>query len=87
MPALALESREIGVTQQLGPADSKAFEPIDQLLLILPKRPPAALWRSIPQGNKLQALLKKRAAGETPRPPDPAVEQAPDTRCSRKNRR
>ena len=66
MSALALESREISVTQQLGRADSKAFEPIDQLLLILPKRPSAALWRSIPQGSKLQALLKKRAAGETP---------------------
>ena len=66
MSALALESRKISVTQQLGRADSKAFAPIDQLLLILPKRPPAALWRSIPQGNKLQALLKKRAAGETP---------------------
>ena len=66
MSALALISREIGVTQQLGRADSKAFEPIDQLLLILPERPPAALWRSIPQGSKLQALLKKRAAGEVP---------------------
>jgi leucyl aminopeptidase len=66
MSALALESREINVTQQLGRADSKAFEPIDQLLLILPKRPPAALWRSIPQGKKLQALLKKRADDETP---------------------
>jgi leucyl aminopeptidase len=66
MSALTLESREIRVTQQLGRADSKAFEPIDQLLLILPKRPSAALWRSIPQGSKLQALLKKRTAGETP---------------------
>ncbi|NIA28242.1 MAG: leucyl aminopeptidase family protein [Desulfobulbaceae bacterium] len=66
MSALAFESRQIRVTQQLGRSNSKAFEPIDQLLLILPKRPPAALWRSIPQGSKLQALLKKRAAGETP---------------------
>jgi leucyl aminopeptidase len=66
MSALTLKSREIRVTQQLGRADSKAFEPIDQLLLILPKRPSAALWRSIPQGSKLQALLKKRTAGETP---------------------
>ena len=66
MSALAFESREIRVSQSLGQVDSKAFEPIDQLLLILPKRPPAALWRSIPQGSKLQALLKKRAADEIP---------------------
>jgi len=66
MSALAFESRQIRVTQQLGRANSKAFEPIDQLLLILPKRPSAAIWRSIPQGSKLQALLKKRESGETP---------------------
>jgi len=66
MSALAFESRQIRVTQQLGRVNSKAFEPIDQLLLILPKRPSAAIWRSIPQGSKLQALLKKHPAGETP---------------------
>jgi leucyl aminopeptidase len=39
---------------------------VDQLLLILPERIPAALWKRIPQGSRLQALLKKRAKGELP---------------------
>jgi len=60
------DSSVIRCTQRAGKLDSKALEPIDQLLLILPKRVPAALWRSIPQGSKLQALLKKRPAGDLP---------------------
>jgi leucyl aminopeptidase len=39
---------------------------VDQLLLILPERVPAALWRQIPQGKRLQALVRKRGAGEMP---------------------
>jgi leucyl aminopeptidase len=60
------DSREIRCIQRLGRADSKALEPIDQLLLILPKRMPAALWHKIPQGGKLQKLLRKRASGDVP---------------------
>jgi leucyl aminopeptidase len=59
-------SRELRVTQQTGAANSKALEALDQLLLILPKRVPAALWRRVPQGTKLQALLRKHPAGQTP---------------------
>jgi leucyl aminopeptidase len=39
---------------------------VDQLLLILPERVPAALWKRIPQGSRLQALAKKRGKGELP---------------------
>jgi leucyl aminopeptidase len=60
------DSREIRCTQRPGRVDSKGLETIDQLLLILPKRTPVALWRKLPQGNKLQALLKKRPSGDVP---------------------
>jgi len=60
------ESRSIPCSQRLGSVHSKALESIDQLLLILPKRTPGPLWRKIPQGTKLQALLKKRTAGDVP---------------------
>ena len=66
MHSLMPDSREIRVTQKLGRVTSDAVSAVDQLLLILPKRPKAAVWRSIPQGNKLRSLLRKRSAGEVP---------------------
>ena len=66
MHSLMPDSREIRVTQKLGRVTSDAVSAVDQLLLILPKRPKAAVWRSIPQGNKLQSLLRNRSAGEVP---------------------
>lgn len=66
MPNTLPDSRNIRCTQHPGKLDSKALEPVDQLLLILPQRVPAALWRRIPQGAKLQALLRKRPAGDLP---------------------
>jgi leucyl aminopeptidase len=60
------DSREIRCTQYTGRVDSKGLAAIDQLLVILPKRVPAALWRRLPQGNKLQALLRKRPPGDVP---------------------
>jgi hypothetical protein len=56
----------IRCTQSTTRIDSKQLEAIDQLLLILPERIPAALWRKIPEGSKLQALLKKRPADDVP---------------------
>ena len=66
MPSYLPESRDIRVAQQPGGVNSKAIEAIDQLLLILPERIPGALWKRIPQGARLQALLKKRGKGELP---------------------
>lgn len=60
------QSREIRCTQSVGKADSKAIESIDQLLLILPERPPESLWGHLPQGAELKALQKKRAQGDIP---------------------
>jgi leucyl aminopeptidase len=56
----------IRCTQQHGPVSSRAIEAIDQLLLILPERVPAALWRKIPNGTRLKSLLGKRTAGDMP---------------------
>lgn len=60
------EFREIRCSQTLGRVNSKTLASIDQLLLILPKRPKSAVWREIPQGGKLKALLRKRPAGDNP---------------------
>jgi len=66
MPSYLPASRDIRVTQQPGSVDTKAIERLDQLLLILPKRIPAALWRRVPHGSILQAVLHKRPAGDVP---------------------
>jgi len=66
MHALMPESREIRITQKPGRVKTDSLSAIDQLLVILPERPKAADWRSIPQGTRLQALLKKRPKGDVP---------------------
>ena len=60
MHELLPKSRRIPVTQSPGRLDTKAVESVDQLLLILPKRPKPAVWSALPQGNRLRALMKKR---------------------------
>lgn len=54
------------ISQHTGSPTSKTIAGIDQLLLILPKRVPAALWRKMPQGSKLQSLLRRKGAGGVP---------------------
>jgi leucyl aminopeptidase len=66
MHPLLPEIHDIRVYQRTGKADSKALEPIDQLLLILPEKPTATTWRSLLHGSKMQQLAKKRAPGSIP---------------------
>ncbi len=58
--------RPVRCTQTVGKLDSKAIAATDQLLLILPKRTSKQLWQRIPQGAKLEALLKKSLPGRIP---------------------
>jgi len=54
------------VTQSTGKPDAKTLAGIDQLLLILPTRIPTNLWRKIPQGDNVQALLRRSNADSVP---------------------
>ena len=54
------------IYQKLGRVDGKSLESCNQLLLILPPKPASSLFRQLPQGAKLQQVLKKSAAGATP---------------------
>jgi leucyl aminopeptidase len=60
------KTNPVKVSQVTGAPDSKTLAGIDQLLLVLPAKVPAALWRKIPQGSKVQALMRRAAAGSTP---------------------
>jgi len=66
MHPLLNDDREIRIVQQPGRVTAKSLEAIDQLLLILPERAKASVWRSLPQGAKLQAAATKSAAGSVP---------------------
>ena len=56
----------VGITQSTGIPGAQTIAGIDHLLLVLPAKIPAALWGKIPQGSKVQALMRRRAPGKTP---------------------
>ena len=56
----------IRVAQATGKPDTRALAGIDQLLLVLPEKVPAALWARLPQGSKLKALVTRRGASHVP---------------------
>ncbi|MGB5165488.1 MAG: leucyl aminopeptidase family protein [Woeseiaceae bacterium] len=66
MTSLRPDNLDVRVYQRTGRPDNKALELADQLLLILPVRPSASLWKKLPHGSKMQQLIKKRAAGAVP---------------------
>ncbi len=66
MHELLPQSPDLRITQKTGRVDAKTLEAIDQLVLILPKRPKPALWKAIPQGSKLKAAMGKRKSGDIP---------------------
>ena len=66
MTDLALDLHDIRIFQKTGRLDARTLETVDQLLLILPPRPGIAEFRRIPQGSKLQAILRKHPADATP---------------------
>ena len=66
MTTIAPDLHDIRIFQKPGRVTGKTLETVDQLLLILPARPTAAVFGQIPQGSKLQAVLRKHPAGSTP---------------------
>jgi len=60
------ENGHVGITQSTGIPGAQTIAGIDHLLLVLPAKIPAALWRKIPQGGKVQTLMRRRVPGKTP---------------------
>jgi leucyl aminopeptidase len=54
------------VTQVTGSPNARTLAGIDQLLLVVPKKVPAALWNKIPQGAKVKGLMRRAASGSVP---------------------
>ena len=66
MATIAPETPDIRIYQKPGRIDTKSLATVDQLLLILPKRPTKAVFARIPQGAKMQAVLRKHKPGSVP---------------------
>ena len=60
------ELQNIRIFQKLGRVDAKSLASCDQLLLILPAKPAASLFKQVPEGAKLQQALKNSAPDSTP---------------------
>lgn len=54
------------ITQQTGKTTSRDLERIEQLIVIVPPRQNAAVWKKLPQGSRLKDLLQTRAAKSVP---------------------
>lgn len=55
-----------GITQQIGKTTNRDLERVDQLVVIVPHKHGADIWRKIPQGNRLKDLIRTRAAKSVP---------------------
>ncbi|NNF40727.1 MAG: leucyl aminopeptidase family protein [Woeseiaceae bacterium] len=66
MKIVAHETHDIRIFQSMGRVYGKSLDTVDQLLLILPEKPTIADFRKLPEGSKLQAVLRKHPAGATP---------------------
>jgi hypothetical protein len=63
MPSLLALTRSNGqpnIHQLTGTPDKRAIAGLDTLLLVLPDRVPATLWRKLPQGGFLQSLARRK---------------------------
>jgi leucyl aminopeptidase len=54
------------VTQVTGAPNSRTLAALDHVLICVPEKPPASVWRQVPQGAKLRALMKRRTDGHVP---------------------
>ncbi|HEX2140150.1 MAG TPA: leucyl aminopeptidase family protein [Woeseiaceae bacterium] len=54
------------ITQVTGMPNSRTIAALDHLLICVPSKPPAAVWRQVPQGAKVRALMKRRTEGSVP---------------------
>jgi len=57
---------QLRLTQSTGKVTRASLDKIDQLLIVLPERTPANVWKSLPQGEKLKGLLRRARKNSVP---------------------
>ena len=58
--------KKTSINQKLGRVTAQSIESCDQLLLILPAKPATSHFDQLPEGRKIQQVLRKSTAGSTP---------------------
>jgi leucyl aminopeptidase len=66
MHELLPNAAEIRITQKPGRLKAGAFDAVDQLLLFVPTRPKAEVWRAVPDGKRIRAAMAKRQGDDVP---------------------
>ena len=59
-PGLLPSQPELRIRQIPGKASLASLKASEHLIIVLPEKPPAALWQRIPDGKRLKALIQKR---------------------------
>jgi leucyl aminopeptidase len=57
---------QVGVTQQIGVPGKQALAGLDHLILVTPETISAAVWKNVPQGEKVKALFRRRVPNRQP---------------------
>jgi leucyl aminopeptidase len=57
---------QLRITQFVGSPGAQTLAGLDHILVVLPERVPAAVWRKLPQGDKLKALMTRRVPDRVP---------------------
>lgn len=65
-PVTEFIGNKVKVLQSTGVPTAATFDKIDQLLIVVPADAGAGIWRTLPQGNKLRALVKRARKNNVP---------------------
>jgi leucyl aminopeptidase len=69
MPALPLDKftgNQIKLLQTTVAASKSSLDSVDQLLIVVPAKAAASVWKSLPQGDKLKSLLARAKEKQVP---------------------
>lgn len=58
--------KQPAITQKTGKPVNRDIEQINQLIVVVPAQQDKVLWRKLPQGNKIKALMKRRPPRSVP---------------------
>lgn len=69
MPALPVNKftgNQIKLIQTTVAASKRTLDSVDQLMIVVPDKPPASVWKTLPNGDKLKSLLSRAKKKRVP---------------------
>jgi len=65
MSKLLPETQKVRVTQTFAQPSGAVLESFDQVIILLPEKAPAKVWKSVPDSSRLKKLLEQQTASRT----------------------